>query len=117
VGGIRCYQLGKDEELPDEFCAVKDVSGEPSEYTFYRPETENEKLRAYATKLEQRNVELESDNYELLNDQKDMQFFIDENKKLREVIDDITEVVEVSDPALVEFIAKRIKRARIEMTK
>ena len=40
-----------------------------------------------------------------------------ENAKLREVIDDITEVVEVSDPALVEFIAKRMKRARIEVTK
>lgn len=39
-----------------------------------------------------------------------------ENAKLREVIDDITEVVEVSDPALVEFIAKRMQRVRIEVT-
>ena len=37
-----------------------------------------------------------------------------ENAKLREVIDDITEVVEVSDPALVWFIAKRMKRIRTE---
>jgi hypothetical protein len=37
-----------------------------------------------------------------------------ENDKLREVIDDITEVVEVSDPALVWFIAKRMERVRAE---
>lgn len=43
--GIKYYQLAKDEELPDEFCAVRDVGGEPSEYTFYVPEAENEKLR------------------------------------------------------------------------
>ena len=45
MSGIKYYQLKEDEELPDEFCAVKDVNGEPSEYTFYRPETENAKLR------------------------------------------------------------------------
>lgn len=45
MSGIKYYQLKEDEELPDEFCAVKDVNGEPSEYTFYRPETENVKLR------------------------------------------------------------------------
>lgn len=38
-----------------------------------------------------------------------------ENAKLREVIDDITEVVEVNDPALVQFIAKRMERVRIEV--
>ena len=43
--GIKYYQLAKDEELPDEFCAVRDVGGEPSEYTFYVPEAENAKLR------------------------------------------------------------------------
>lgn len=42
---IKYYQLAKDEELPDEFCAVRDVGGEPSEYTFYVPEAENVKLR------------------------------------------------------------------------
>lgn len=42
---IKYYQLAKDEELPDEFCAVKDVGGEPSEYTFYVPESEVAKLR------------------------------------------------------------------------
>lgn len=45
MGGIKYYQLAKDEELPDEFCAVRDVGGEPSEYTFYVPEAENAKLR------------------------------------------------------------------------
>ena len=39
----------------------------------------------------------------------------EENAKLREVIDDITEVVEASDPALVQFIAKRMERAGIEV--
>lgn len=42
---IKYYQLAKDEELPDEFCAVRDVGGEPSEYTFYVPESEVTKLR------------------------------------------------------------------------
>lgn len=46
MGGIKYYQLSKDEELPDEFCAVKDIGGEPSEYTFYVPEAENAKLQA-----------------------------------------------------------------------
>ncbi len=36
-----------------------------------------------------------------------------ENDGLREVIDDITEVVEVSDPALVRFIAKRMSRMEV----
>lgn len=42
---IKYYHLAKDEELPDEFCAVRDIGGEPSEYTFYVPESENAKLR------------------------------------------------------------------------
>ena len=42
---IKYYRLAKDEEPPDEFCAVRDIGGEPSEYTFYVPETENAKLR------------------------------------------------------------------------
>ena len=45
MGGIKYYQLAKGEELPDEFCAVRDINGEPSEYTFYVPEAENAKLR------------------------------------------------------------------------
>jgi hypothetical protein len=35
VSGIKYYQLRENEELPDEFCAVRDINGEPSEYTFY----------------------------------------------------------------------------------
>lgn len=42
---IKYYHLAKDEEPPDEFCAVGDVGGEPSKYMFYVPETENAKLR------------------------------------------------------------------------
>lgn len=42
---IKYYHLAKDEELPDEFCAIRDVGGEPSEYTFYAPEAENAKMR------------------------------------------------------------------------
>ena len=42
---IKYYQLAKDEALPDEFCAVRDVNGEPSEYMFYVPEAENAKMR------------------------------------------------------------------------
>lgn len=42
---IKYYRLSRDEELPDEFCAVRDVGGEPSEYAFYVPESEVVKLR------------------------------------------------------------------------
>lgn len=42
---IKYYRLAKDEEPPEEFCAVRDVGGEPSEYVFYVPEAENAKLR------------------------------------------------------------------------
>jgi hypothetical protein len=45
MGGIKYYQLAEDEEIPDEFCVVRDVDGEPSEYMFYVPEVENAKLR------------------------------------------------------------------------
>ena len=48
MSGIKYYQLAKGEELPDEFCAVRDIGGEPSEYTFYAPEAENAKLRELA---------------------------------------------------------------------
>lgn len=42
---IKYYRLAKGEEMPDEFCAVRDMGGEPSEYVFYGPEAENAKLR------------------------------------------------------------------------
>ena len=45
---IKYYHLAKDEELPEEFCAVRDIGGEPSEYTFYVTESENAKLRKLA---------------------------------------------------------------------
>ena len=42
---IKYYRLAKDEEPPEEFCAVRDMGGEPSEYAFYVPESEVAKLR------------------------------------------------------------------------
>ena len=48
---IKYYRLSKDEEPPDEFCAVKDIGGEPSEYTFYVPESENAKLRELMARM------------------------------------------------------------------
>lgn len=42
---IKYYCLAKGEELPDEFCVIRDIGGEPSEYTFYAPEAENAKLK------------------------------------------------------------------------
>lgn len=42
---IKYYHLAKDETPPKEFCAIRDIGGEPSEYTFYAPEAENAKLR------------------------------------------------------------------------
>lgn len=51
MGGIKYYRLAKGEEMPDEFCAVRDIGGEPSEYTFYVPEVENAKLRELLQRL------------------------------------------------------------------
>lgn len=48
---IKYYRLAKDEELPDEFCVIRDIGGEPVEYTFYAPEAENAKLRELAAKM------------------------------------------------------------------
>ena len=45
MSGIKYYQLAEDEDLPDEFCAIRNTGGEPTEYTFYRQEAENDKLR------------------------------------------------------------------------
>lgn len=69
---IKYYQLAKDEELPDEFCAVRDVDGEPSEYTFYVPETENAKLREEFNKMD-------------VWHSKELTAAMDENAKLREL--------------------------------
>ena len=43
MGGIKYYQLAKNEELPDEFCAVRDIGGEPSEYTWYERMSDSER--------------------------------------------------------------------------
>jgi hypothetical protein len=42
---IKYYHLAKGEIPPEEFCAVRDVGGEPSEYVFYVPESDVAKLR------------------------------------------------------------------------
>jgi len=42
---IKYYHLAKDEELPEEFCAIRDESGEPNGYVFYVPESKVAKLR------------------------------------------------------------------------
>lgn len=47
---IKYYHLAKDETPPEEFCAIRDVGGEPSEYMFYVPEAENAKLRELCVK-------------------------------------------------------------------
>ena len=51
MGGINYYHLAKDEKPPDEFCAVRDMGGEPGEYMFYVPEAENAKLRELCADL------------------------------------------------------------------
>lgn len=56
---------------------------------------ENRKLREYITRLEQANIMLDSDNCDLRNDMKDMQFFIAENRKLRELVVDMLPFAEV----------------------
>ena len=49
MSGIKYYQLADGEELPDEFCAIRNTGGEPTEYTFYRPEAENTRVRELAS--------------------------------------------------------------------
>lgn len=48
---IKYYRLAKDETPPEQFCAVRDLGGEPSEYVFYVPESENAKMRELLQKL------------------------------------------------------------------
>lgn len=61
-------------------------------------QAENIKLREYITRLEQANIVLDSDNCDLRNDMKDMQFFIAENAKLREACAELLKMAESSDP-------------------
>lgn len=51
MSGIKYYRLAKGEEMPDEFCIIRDIHGEPSEYAFYVPEAENVKLRKERDRL------------------------------------------------------------------
>ena len=48
---IKYYRLAKGETPPEEFCAVRDVGGEPSEYVFYVPESDAAKLRELVREL------------------------------------------------------------------
>lgn len=45
MSGIKYYALGGDEELPDEFCAIRNINGEPEEYVFYVRDSEMAGLR------------------------------------------------------------------------
>lgn len=67
-----------------------------------RANAANTKLREYVTKLEQDNHRLDSDNCELRNDMRDMQFFIDENRRLRELCADMTKMLVLACWASVE---------------
>lgn len=35
--GVKYYTLESDEEMPEEFCAVRTEGGEPDTYAFYLP--------------------------------------------------------------------------------
>ena len=100
---IKYYQLAKDEELPDEFCAVRDVDGEPSEYTFYVPETENAKLREEFNKMD-------------VWHSKELTAAMDENSKLRELCASLYEFAmgEYPDGTELNF-ADRMKELGIEV--
>lgn len=47
---IKYYRLAKGETPPEEFCAIRDMGGEPSEYVFYVPESDVAKLRELCVK-------------------------------------------------------------------
>lgn len=42
---IKYYALSRDESLPDEFCAIRNINGEPEEYVFYVRDSEVAGLR------------------------------------------------------------------------
>lgn len=91
MSGIKYYQLMAGDELPDEFCVVRDVNGEPEEYAWYEPmdsfdrelwdilkksdwvaasehrklKAENAKLREQGARLFDKTLELKTDNDKL----------------------------------------------------
>ena len=81
-----------------------------------RLEEENARLREYATKLEQTNDQLSNDNCDLLCDTQEMQLFIDENAKLRELCEDMLSCIEIREafrrPPTAEMCKGFADRAR-----
>ena len=69
---IKYYHLANGEELPEEFCAVRDVGGEPEEYTWYEHMDE---LDHYLWKAFRNSDWIAMSEYRKL---------MDENAKLRE---------------------------------
>lgn len=78
-------------------------------------DAENDKLREYVTKLEQDNHRLDSDNCDLRNDMRDMQFIIDESHKLRELVRDMVDYGEGAGIGMAEFFADRMRKLGIKV--
>ena len=83
MSGIKYYRLAENEEAPDEFCAIRDRDGEPSEYIFYVPDPDNEKLH-------KANEELLID-VDLMNCR--LRARADENANLQELVKDMWECI------------------------
>lgn len=74
---IKYYHLATDEELPEEFCVIKDIGGEPSEYTFYERESMNASLQNDAELLRKM----------LQAKRQETNTLMFQNTKLRELVD------------------------------
>lgn len=86
MGGIKYYRLTENEEMPDEFCAIRDRDGEPSDYIFYVPDPDNEKLhKAYEELL----IDVDLMNCQLRARAEERDELQAENAKLRELVHDL----------------------------
>ena len=104
MSGIKYYKLAKDEELPDEFCAVRDIDGEPSEYTFYVLEAENAKLKAENAKLKETFLMHTCYYYDEQHNRcncyvnENLNELLDKNTKLQELAQDVIAFLDDIDP-------------------
>lgn len=135
---IKYYQLAKDEELPEEFCAVRDVNGEPSEYTWYERMSEFERelwvlftqndwfAGSEYRKLQAENAKLLEDNDRLVQAIEELHSVSLEdrlvqlensNDKLREWCGELLHMAESNDPDFLHWpeIHDELRKAGVEI--
>jgi hypothetical protein len=104
---IKYYQLAKDEEFPDEFCVVRDVGGEPSEYIFYVSENENARLQGLVDNLFKVVIAKNNELFDLLC----------KNEKLRVYCSELLHMAESSDPEWLHWpeLHEELRKLNVEI--